>query len=156
MDKRKIDERSSNLNPQTNLFNLIVKKIEALTQYLKITESLDSKIYSGDIEEIENLLNERNSLIEMIESIDQEIQELQLNRPKMEANNFLQSHKELIKPIQELLKEIESLDQYCITKLTQKRNEIKSQLSQNHNFYRAIKFYRKPPLCQPRFLDLMK
>jgi len=139
-----------------NLTSLTEKKIEALTQYLKITESLNSKIYSGQIEEIENLLNERNSLIEMVGSIDQEIQALQLNRSKMEGNNFLQSHKEFIKPIQELLKEIESLDQYCITKLTEKRNEIKSQLSQNHNFYKTIKFYRKPPLFQPRFLDSMK
>lgn len=155
MNKRKIEPPSDPIPPM-NLTSLTEKKIEALTQYLKITESLDSKIHSGKIEEIENLLDERNRLIEMVGSIDQEIHAMQLNRPKTEANNFLQSHKEFIKPIQELLKEIESLDKHCIIKLTQKRNEIKSQLLLNHNFYKTIKFYRKPPHFQPKFLDLME
>jgi hypothetical protein len=126
-------------------------KLDALREFLAITESLNEKCDLEDPKEITPLLDRREELIDTINLMDEQIRKNKSDRTYDQGVNI-----ETIHAIQGVLTRIKILDDHCLSKVTSLRERTGSELLEIRRGIKAIHSYAGKTVLHPKFLDLRR
>lgn len=147
-------KKDSSAIPNLNYWD---EKIDLLTTYLAITESLNSRLSLNDLPEIFKLLNQRQEIIKNINNLNN----LKLENPSEENNSGKVVEEKFLSTLPEIKKillDIEAFDKQLSEKFNTWREEVKKELMANQLAFKTIHTYAQTFSHQnePRFLDLRK
>ncbi len=137
------------------LKELVEKKIDALTGFLRVTKSLYECLLMREIGDLGRLLEERQILIDSVEEIDIQIAEGFSSNPGLNPPAAIpRPIAEALKKIKVLLRELAELDRKCLNQGQFLRDQIQNELFSMRQGLKAARQYTQRSALQPRFMDL--
>lgn len=147
----------SPLPPEASeLYHCLKKKFDLLREFSAVTESLKRELDLQNLSGVNDLLDQRQRLIEIIDRMDKQIGQTRSQdvlRGQKLSDGFQDKILDISKGIEEILREVKSLDQECMTRMVSRQEEIKDGLLRIRKGFKTVHCYSGNEVPSPKFMD---
>ena len=146
-------------NPEDNLqvAECLEKKLSSLKHFYFATAALKKSFDSGEVEQIDALLQEREKYKDMVDRIDDHIHKIRSDEPR-HFSSLPDKTRTLIAAltdsIEKTLKEISALDKICNSAASSRHQLLKKALLEIMSARQVVQGYHGNKPHAPRFLDI--
>ncbi len=133
------------------LSDCLEKKLDSLKTFLVITEAIRDSVEAHHIQRLEQLLRQRQEVVNTVDMIDDQIRRIRSSGPLKKQDEKTLS---LFRGIEEILERSRALDQECTERMSLWREDVRDQLSKMREGLRAIHGYARRPIRPPKFLNV--
>lgn len=144
-------------NPSSPLIDLQREKVEALWEFVAITEILYQCLLKKDFVELGRQLEKRQTLAHSIDDIDQEIFQASSGTSQAGPGGIPDLDEDpVVHNLKVLLREAADLNAQCLAQAALLRKEFKRELATTREGWTAARRYLQQAGSAPRFMDVSK
>lgn len=144
-------------NPTTDYEALLQKKIEAFREYFSLTQTLQARIPSEDLEEMKAALAKRAELMRRVDRLNADLEGGTFRPSRVFGNPPVEIRERcrvLMETAKDLLQKTASLESECLAEIARRRSKIQEELRQKSGGRKALHTYAPSDSSHPRFMDV--
>jgi hypothetical protein len=135
------------------LFECLNHKLESLEKFLATTEMIRDCVESHDLHMLEDLLRQRQAVVDRVDRIDEQIRRIRAERLSEPQTEEITS---LFRSIEEVLERSRILDQRCTEMLALWREDVRAHMARMREGLRVVHGYARRPIRPPKFLNVTR
>jgi hypothetical protein len=142
-------------SPASPLISLQQEKVEALWEFVAITEDLYQCLLNRDFVEMGRQLDKRQNLGHSIDDIDRRILQASSGTSQAGLGGTPEADEDsVVHNLKTLLREAADLNAQCLAQAALLRKEFKKELTTTGEGWAATRRYLQPAGFAPRFMDV--
>ncbi len=142
-------------NPASLLINLTREKVEALWEFVAISETLYQCLLTGDFVEIGRQLEKRENLVHSIDDIDQKILQASSGiSPARPGGSPEADEGPVVHNLKTLLREAADLNAQCLAQAALLQKEFERELETTRGSWTSARRFLQQAGSVPRFMDV--
>jgi hypothetical protein len=141
------------------LISLQQEKVEALWEFVAVSETLYQCLLDRDFAGIDRQLEKRENLIHSIDEIDRRILQASPETTQVGAGETPESDEDpvpVLHNLKTLLREAAVLNERCLTRAALLRDELENELGKTREEGAAARRYLQQADSAPRFMDVRR
>jgi hypothetical protein len=141
-------------NPASLLISLQQEKVEALWEFVAISETLYQGLLARDFVKIGRQLEKRENLVHSIDDIDRRILQSPSGTSKAGLGGTPEADEDpVVHNLKVLLREAADLNAQCLAQAALLPEEFKKELATTREGWTAVRRYLQQVRSAPRFMD---
>ena len=144
-------------NPASLLISLKQEKVEALWEFVAISETLYQCLLTRDFGEIGRQLEKRENLVHSIDDIDRKILQASSGTSQAGPGGTPEADEDpAVHNLKALLREAADLNAQCLAQAALLPKEFKKELATTHEEWAAARWFLQQAGSAPRFMDIQR